>query len=622
MIKLLDEVDKSSCTVQIRSQSAMAFTWKHISVAFLVLVILYSRSGSRTSRNLVPYEDEPIPFLPADGHDYSRLYKSASEVFDPVSADVQGNIPKWLHGTLLRDGPGLFEFGEEKALHAFDGMAMIRRYSAGFGDSGPSMNYSRRLIQCDVLKEGRAQGKFTRWGVGTPVKGTTMLQRLKGLGSKDSAGDNMVVNTFIVHGRYYAVSENPYIIEYDPVTLETLGKVNVREMIPGLAIMTAHALNDKKDGTVWNLALATGPSASGESKGIWRYVVYKIPPPQTDAHRANPWLNLQIVAEVFSSRAISIGYAHSFFMTENYLVIAEQPWIIGDPISTIYNHVILGQSLASSMYWDTSEILKFHVLNKKSGEVSPIKYEADAFGFFHVINTFEEEGQLVLDAPFKAKPVSYNVFMVDKLSGSAEQVSQYMNDVGPAAGPTRRWVLPLSVPEFEEPETLLKNEKGQIQPNSYKQLVSLKGAESKAWLVEKNTVYLRPENLAKPEEYAYHRALEFAAVNPNNQFKKYRYAYGLGFPSGYLVGSVGKLDVEKKTFSFWWTDPGCSATEPQFVPRPGGTHEEDGVVVFACLGTENPVTHLVVLNPEDLREMGRFSVPYTTPVGFHGVWIS
>ena len=26
-----------------------------------------------------------------------------------------------------------------------------------------------------------------------------------------------------------------------------------------------------------------------------------------------------------------------------------------------------------------------------------------------------------------------------------------------------------------------------------------------------------------------------------------------------------------------WEDPGCRATEPQFVPRPGGTAEEDGV---------------------------------------------
>ena len=103
----------------------------------------------------------------------------------------------------------------------------------------------------------------------------------------------------------------------------------------------------------------------------------------------------------------------------------------------------------------------------------------------------------------------------------------------------------------------------------------------------------------------------------------FRFAYGLGFPTGYLVGSIQKLDVERKRITASWEDPQCRATEPQFVPRPGGTEEEDGVLVFACLGTQpgHPSTHLVVLDPVQLRELGRFSVPHTTPVGFHGIWV-
>ena len=102
-----------------------------------------------------------------------------------------------------------------------------------------------------------------------------------------------------------------------------------------------------------------------------------------------------------------------------------------------------------------------------------------------------------------------------------------------------------------------------------------------------------------------------------------RFAYGLGFPTGYLVGSIQKLDVELKRITASWEDPKCRATEPQFVPRPGGSDEEDGVVVFACLGTrpDQPSTHLIVLEPLHLRELGRFSVPHTTPVGFHGIWV-
>ena len=54
-------------------------------------------------------------------------------------------------------------------------MAMIRRYHV---DQGHTMNFSRKLIQSDVLQENRKQQRFTKYGVGTPVKGTP-LDRLK-----------------------------------------------------------------------------------------------------------------------------------------------------------------------------------------------------------------------------------------------------------------------------------------------------------------------------------------------------------------------------------------------------------------------------------------------------------
>ena len=102
-----------------------------------------------------------------------------------------------------------------------------------------------------------------------------------------------------------------------------------------------------------------------------------------------------------------------------------------------------------------------------------------------------------------------------------------------------------------------------------------------------------------------------------------RFGYGLGFPTGYLVGSIQKLDVEKKRITATWEDKSCRATEPAFVPRPASTEEEDGVVVFACLGTSltQRKTDFIVLDPLHLTELGRFSVPFITPVGFHGVWI-
>ena len=52
------------------------------------------------------------------------------------------------------------------------------------------------------------------------------------------------------------------------------------------------------------------------------------------------------------------------------------------------------------MYWEKDEPLLFHVVEKATGNIFPIKYEADPMGFFHMINAYEEDGFILLDAPF------------------------------------------------------------------------------------------------------------------------------------------------------------------------------------------------------------------------------
>merc|ERR1719490_150025 len=77
-------------------------------------------------------------------------------------------------------------------------------------------------------------------------------------------------------------------------------------------------------------------------------------------------------------------------------------------------------------------------------------------GFYHIINAYEESGHLVLDAPFKANPVSYDVFMVKNLASKPDELREYMVQNGPASGTTKRWVLPLSVAtSFSSPDPRL-----------------------------------------------------------------------------------------------------------------------------------------------------------------------
>ena len=74
----------------------------------------------------------------------SILFKTVNEITKPVPAKSSGKIPSWLRGTLLRNGPGLFEFEFQKADHIFDGMAMLRRYHVDSTHLGTTLSEKER----------------------------------------------------------------------------------------------------------------------------------------------------------------------------------------------------------------------------------------------------------------------------------------------------------------------------------------------------------------------------------------------------------------------------------------------------------------------------------------------
>jgi carotenoid isomerooxygenase len=51
------------------------------------------------------------------------------EVIEPLKSDaVSGSIPKWLKGTLLRNGPGSLKVDEYRYQHLFDCFALLHKY--------------------------------------------------------------------------------------------------------------------------------------------------------------------------------------------------------------------------------------------------------------------------------------------------------------------------------------------------------------------------------------------------------------------------------------------------------------------------------------------------------------
>ena len=83
----------------------------------------------------------------------------------------------------------MFEFGEQKASHIFDGMAMIRRYhvdqdQTSRNTSESDVSFSRRMIESDFYKGNIAEGKMTKSGIGSTPEQWGILDRLKTIAGK------------------------------------------------------------------------------------------------------------------------------------------------------------------------------------------------------------------------------------------------------------------------------------------------------------------------------------------------------------------------------------------------------------------------------------------------------
>ena len=112
--------------------------------------------------------------------------------------------------------------------------------------------------------------------------------------------------------------------------------------------------------------------------------------------------------------------------------------------------VFKGNGIGTTMSWNTDNPLYFRVIEKSTGNESPIKYEADPMGFVHTFNAYEDDDYIVLDAPWQSFPIMYHLGTISDLSVSPDELKQYMLENGPAAGLSMRYVLPLKAPSFTD----------------------------------------------------------------------------------------------------------------------------------------------------------------------------
>ena len=57
---------------------------------------------------------------PVDYYSMHRLFQTMAETPEDTKLHLRGWIPDWLHGAFYRNGPAIYEWGEEEYHHMFD----------------------------------------------------------------------------------------------------------------------------------------------------------------------------------------------------------------------------------------------------------------------------------------------------------------------------------------------------------------------------------------------------------------------------------------------------------------------------------------------------------------------
>src|SRR5580698_7621899 len=98
---------------------------------------------------------EALSEAPVPG-DHRLGFQTLDKELPPASLPVEGRLPSWLAGTLLRTGPAKFEVGSRSYNHWFDGLAMLHR----FGFAGGTATYTNRFLDSPAYRAARDTGQI------------------------------------------------------------------------------------------------------------------------------------------------------------------------------------------------------------------------------------------------------------------------------------------------------------------------------------------------------------------------------------------------------------------------------------------------------------------------------
>jgi beta,beta-carotene 9',10'-dioxygenase len=280
---------------------------------------------------------------------------------------VQGRLPDWLAGSLIRNGPGTFDVGERRYRHWFDGLAMLHRFAI----AGGRVSYANRFLHTRAYQAARDEGRIAYPEFATdPCR--SLFERAMAVFDPQPT-DSAKVNIARIAERYLALAETPIQVQFDPATLDSVGVVGWDTSTFG-RMTTVHPHIDEARQEAINLVTRFG--------ALSQYVVRRVDTSDPAAVRSRT---------LASRRVREPAYIHSFGMSQRYVVVAEFPFVV-NPIALL----LWLRPYIENFRWEPQRGTRFHIFERASGRhVRTVTGEA-VFAFHHV-NAFESGDDLIVD---------------------------------------------------------------------------------------------------------------------------------------------------------------------------------------------------------------------------------
>ena len=334
--------------------------------------------------------------------EYEAGFESLYEETDVASLPVEGEVPAWLSGTLVRNGPAQFEVGDDAYNHWFDGLAMLHAFRMADGEVG----YRNRFLETTSRAEAQKADEISRAEFATdPCR--SIFRRFMAI-FRPRLTDNASINVARLAGEWVALTETPLPVAFDPETLDTAGVVDYTDDLDA-PMTTAHPHTEP--GTRRTITYVT------EFGRQCRYHVCAIDP---GSSRRRVLATLDVDAP---------SYMHSFALTEQYAVLSEWPLVVR-PLDLLLE----GKPFIENFDWEPGRGTRFRVIRLSDGE-EVARVEADPAFAFHHVNAFERGGEVVCDVVTYDDASIIDALYLDRLRA---------DEPTPAVGALRRYRLPLS----------------------------------------------------------------------------------------------------------------------------------------------------------------------------------